>query len=258
MERIGGEAVSINVMVGPGEEPHTYEPKPEQMKGLSASQLFFTIGTEYEGAWLPRFKDVNPQIVFVDSAEGVERIPLSAPHQHDDAPVNQNIHSEEDLYDPHVWLSTDNGLIIANNILKALIEHDPEHAQEFQANYIALVNDIDTLDQQIKATLKDLKHRTFMVFHPAWGYFAEQYGLIQVPVEVGGQEPSPTDMVNLVNIAREEQIGVIFIQPTFSSANASAIAKEIGAEVAIVDPLARDWLQNLKVVAEAFAEAANQ
>jgi len=258
VERIGADAVTINVMVGPGEEPHTYEPKPEQMKGLSRSELFFMIGTEYEDAWLPRFKDVNPNLVFVDNAAGIERIPLTAPHHHGDEPTDEALHTDEDLLDPHVWLSPNNGKIIANNILNALIEQEPGRAEEFQANYNYLIADINDLDNQIITILQDLDQRTFLVFHPAWGYFAEQYGLIQVPVEVGGQEPSPTDMVNLVNIAREEQIRVIFVQPSFSTANAIAIAKEIGAEVAVVDPLARDWLQNLKVVAEAFAEAANQ
>lgn len=257
VERIGADAISVNVMVGPGEEPHTYEPKPEQMRGLSSSQLFFTIGTEYEGAWLPRFKDVNPDIVFVDSAAGIKKIPLLTSHHHDDEAEIGDAHTDEDLFDPHVWLSTENGKIIAKNILEALVKYAPENEAEFQSNYKSLIDEIDALDKRIQITLKDLEQRTFMVFHPAWGYFAEQYQLEQVAVEVGGQEPSPTDMINLVKIAVDKQIHVIFIQPTFSKANATAIAKEINAEVAVVDPLAKDWLKNLEIVADAFASAVN-
>ena len=127
-----------------------------------------------------------------------------------------------------------------------------------QSNYEALIAEIEALDAQIEALLAGVTGRAFMVFHPAWGYFADQYGLEQVPVQVGGQEPSASDMAELIAIAREENIRVIFIQPTFSTANAQAIAQEINAEIAIADPLARDWLENLERVADAFAAALGQ
>jgi zinc transport system substrate-binding protein len=256
--RIGGDAVSVNVMVGPGEEPHTYEPKPDQMRALSDSQLFFTIGTEYEAAWLPRFRDVNPKMTIVDSATGIQRLP----DQHDDHHEDQEAHpdesevaSDEQGLDPHVWLSPANGKIIAQNILNALVTHMPEREAYFQMNYDSLINDIDQLDGSITALLADLDQRAFMVFHPAWGYFANQYNLEQIPVQIGGQEPSASEMADLIAIAQSEQIRVIFIQPTFNTANAAAIAQEINAEIAVVDPLADDWLENLERVAAAFADA---
>lgn len=260
VERIGGDVVSVNVMVGPGEDPHTYEPKPEQMRALSHSQLFFTIGTEYEDAWLPRLREVNPEMTFIDSAAGIQRIPLSDPHHHedDDHAEDEDDHDDEFGLDPHVWLAPANGKVIALNTLTALIDHAPDHAQTFQSNYEALIAEIEALDAQIEALLAGVTGRAFMVFHPAWGYFADQYGLEQVPVQVGGQEPSASDMAALVAIAREENIRVIFIQPTFSMANAQAIAQEINAEIAIADPLARDWLENLERVADAFAAALGQ
>lgn len=260
VERIGGDAVTVNVMVGPGEDPHTYEPKPEQMRALSHSQLFFTIGTEYEDAWLPRLSEVNPEMTFVDSAEGIQRIPLSDPHHHeeDDHTEDEDDHDDEFGLDPHVWLAPANGKVIASNVLAALKAHAPDHADEFQGNFDALMADINILDAQIENLLAGVEGRAFMVFHPAWGYFADQYGLEQVPVQVGGQEPSASDMAALVEIAREEDVRVLFIQPTFSTANAQAIAQEINAEIAIADPLARDWLENLARVADAFAAALGQ
>ena len=260
VERIGGERVSVNVMVGPGEDPHTYEPKPEQMRALSNSQLFFTIGTEYEAAWLPRLRDVNPEMSFIDSAAGIQRIPLADPHHHDDDdhPEDETDHADENGLDPHVWLAPANGKVIASNILTALTAHAPEYAESFQTNYTALTADIDALDARIGSLLAGVEGRAFMVFHPAWGYFADQYNLEQIPVEVGGQEPSASDMAALIATAREENIRVIFIQPSFSTANAQAIAQEINAEVAVVDPLARDWLENLVLVAEAFSSALGQ
>ncbi len=256
VERIGGELVTVNVMVGPGEEAHTYEPTPGQMKALAASHIFFSIGVEYEQTWIPRFADINPALLFVDSAAGIERIPMADDHAQDENETNALAH-EEGL-DPHVWLSPDNGKVIAENILLALIAASPDNEEEFQANYEDLIAAIENLDQRIETVLSGVEQRTFMVFHPAWGYFAEQYNLEQLPVQVGGQDPSVSEMAALVEIALEEDIQVIFIQPTFNASDAQAIAAEIGAEVAVVDPLARDWLANLETVAEAFAAALKE
>ena len=262
VERIGGDTVSINVMVGPGEEPHTYEPKPDQMRALSYSQLFFTIGTEYEEAWLTRFRDINPALIFIDSADGIRRLPLSDPHQHNDQAEAIEDHSDESEplspehgLDPHIWLAPANGKVIATNILNALKKEVPSHANTFQANYDALLADIDVLDQKIQNILNDVEQRSFMVFHPAWGYFAAQYDLKQIPIQIGGLEPSANEMTKIITIARSENIRVIFTQPTFSTANAEAIAQELNAEIAVVDPLAQNWLENLETVAGAFAAA---
>ncbi len=290
VDRITGETVEVNIMVGPGDDPHTYEPRPEQMRALSDSDLFFTIGTEYEEAWIPRFRDVNPELVFVDSAEGIQRIELTEPHTHDHDEyddhhdddiheddhhddVHNDDHHDEDIhhdndhhdedhshdhgygFDPHVWLTPQNGKAIATNILNALIELMPDQADFFQANYDALIAEIDDLDARIERTLEGLEKRTFMVFHPAWGYFAEAYNLEQIAIEVSGQEPSARQLAEIIDTAREEDIKVIFVQPAFSPANVNAIAQEINAEVAMADPLARDWLANLEKVAAAFAQA---
>lgn len=252
VERIGGDLVQVNVMVGPGEEAHTYEPTPEQMKSLTASQLFFTIGVEYEQAWLPRFADINPELHFFDSAAGIQRIPMTDDHDHD------SDHTDESLLDPHVWLAPANGQQIADNILAALTELAPEHADAFNKNHAALTNDITELDRSIQRTFEAVDQRTFMVFHPAWGYFAHQYDLQQLAVQIGGQDPSVRELAALVDIAREEDVKVIFIQPNFSAANARALAQEIGGEVVVADPLAREWLENLESVATAFAAALTQ
>ncbi len=274
VERIAGEAVRVNVMVGPGDEPHTYEPTPEQMRQLSESQLFFSIGVEYEQNWIPRFEDANPNLTVVDSASGIQRIPmLDHPHDEEEAhghetnggdqdqdEEGEDHHHEEEgeNLDPHVWLSPENGKIIAANILDSLLALAPENGTDFQKNYADLIAEIDILDAAIQATLSGLPQRTFMVFHPAWGYFAAQYGLEQIPVQVGGQDPSPSELTALVDLARQEEIPVIFIQPSFNSASAEALAEEIDAEIAMMDPLARNWLENLYTAADAFASALSE
>ena len=253
VERIGGDAVAINTMVGKGEDAHTYEPKPDQMRALNDSEVFFSIGVEYEASWIPRFRDNNPDMLVVNSATGIEKIVASA---HQDDSHDEDDHSGE--ADPHVWLAPENGKIIAENIFNTLVELAPEHADDFQANFDALIADIDALDTEIQSSLSELDSRVFMVFHPAWGYFAAQYNLEEIAVQIGGQDPSPRELAELVDLARKENIRVIFVQPTFSTADAEAIADEIDAQIAFVDPLARNWLENLNTAAQAFAAALKQ
>jgi zinc transport system substrate-binding protein len=251
-ERIGGDWASVSVMVGPGQEPHTYEPTPDQMKAISSAAAFFSIGVEYEDAWLPRFENANPQMQVIDTSAGIQRIAMPTSVPGVGAPAESGHAGEKD---PHVWLAPENARIIAENMLNALIELAPQHESDFRSNYEDLIADIDSLDSQIKNILAGDQQRAFMVFHPAWGYFAKQYDLEQIAVQVGGQDPSASELADLISIAKEKQIKVIFIQPTFNTASAEAIAQEIGGTVATADPLAKDWLANLKSVAEAFAAA---
>ena len=255
VERIGGDALEVNVMVGPGEEAHTYEPSPEQMKTLSNSKIFFTIGVEYEENWIPRFQDINPDMAIVDSAGGIERLLADENHTHESQDSDEEDEQDTQHADPHVWLAPDNGKIIAKNILIALSEVSPEMSETFNENYKQIIADIDALDERIVSILKGSEKHKFMVFHPAWAYFAEQYQLEQISVQIGGQDPSAREMAELIHIAQEQQIQVIFVQRTFSTADAEAIAMEIGAQVAVIDPLARNWLENLETVATTFAAA---
>jgi zinc transport system substrate-binding protein len=270
VERIGGDRVIVNVMVQPGESPHSYEPKPDQMIALTESVIFFTIGgVEYEQAWLPRFEETNPEMEFVDTAEGIERIMESIPHTHDEdddhAHEADHDHDDDDDhghhddhdegFDTHVWLSPRNGKIIAQNIVDALIAANPENESYFTDNYEALITDIDALDNQIIETLSDVTQRKFMVYHPAWAYLAADYGLTQIPIEQFGSEPSAGELAALIDQALEEDIRVIFVQPTFDPASAQAVAEEIGGEIAMLDPLAPDWLANLQLMADTLAAA---
>jgi len=259
-DRIGGDWVNTNIMVSPGEEPHSYEPSPEQMVAISESPVFFSIGVEYEDVWLPKFEEANPDMLVVDTSAGIERIPVatSVAEVGDPTDAEDDHHDEEGELDPHVWLSPENGKILAENMLNGLIEIAPEHEVDFRSNYDALIADIDALDAQIQETLAGNQNQSFMVFHPAWGYFAKQYGLQQIAVQVGGQDPSASELAELVDIARERGITVIFVQPSFNSASAEALAQEIGGAVAIADPLAEAWLDNLNAIANALAESFGQ
>ncbi len=255
VERIGGEHVNVSVMVEPGADVHTFEPKPEQMRVVSRAAAYFSIGVEFEHVWLAKIVQANPDMRVVDTIAGIQRMPMTAHHHHEQEDEEEH---EEGALDPHVWLSPELVKVQAQAIYAALVELDPAHAVVYKANLDAFVADIDGLEAEIRATLSGLKSAKFMVFHPAWGYFARDFGLEQIPVEVGGQEPSAQELAGLIREAQEEGIRVVFAQPEFSSKAAETIAKEIGGEVLLISPLPVDWLEDMRRVAQTLAEVLNQ
>ncbi len=254
VERIGGARVDVNVMVQPGASPATYEPKPEQFQALSKADAYISIGVPFEDVWLDRISSANSEILLVDSAQGIERIAMAAHHHEGEA------HEDEAKgnLDPHIWLSPRMVRIQAQNIYDALVRLDPEREGTYKANLDRFIADIDVLDVKIRETLAWVENRKFMVFHPSWGYFARDYDLEMIAIEIGGQEPSAAELANLVKEAQAGGIKIIFAQPEFSTRDAEIIANEIGGEVLLVSPLAADWLDNMRNVAETFAEAMEQ
>jgi len=236
VERIGGEHVEVNVMVEPGTSPATYEPKPGQLTALSEAAAYVSIGVPFEDAWLDKIASVNSDMLIVDTTQSIEKMGT----------------------DPHIWLSPSLVKIQSQTIYQALAQLDSAHEADYKANLDSFTADIDDLDAEIRETLTGLKTRKFMVFHPAWGYFARDYGLEMIPIEVSGQEPSAAELAALVTEAREEGIKVIFAQPEFSTKDAETIANEIGGEVLLISSLAPDWLDNLRKVAQTFAEVLDQ
>ncbi len=257
VERIGGEHVAVQVMVEPGQSPHTYEPKPEQLVALSQSNVYFSIGVSFEDAWLERIAAASPGMLLVDTAAGIERRPIEAHDHGDDDDDHEEDHEGENL-DPHIWLSPRLVKIQARHMADALAELDPEHAQEYRDNLVAFEAEIDALDAEIRQQLAGLTSAKFLVFHPSWGYFADEYGLEQVAIEVGGQEPSAAELAQLITLAREEGIRVVFAQPEFSTRSAEVIAEEIDGRVLLINPLALDWAENLREVARTVAEVLGE
>ena len=236
VERIGGEYVSVNVMVLPGNSPATYEPKPEQLVALSEAALYVSIGVPFEKAWLDKIASANSEMLMVDTTQGIEKVGN----------------------DPHIWLSPTLVKTQAQTIYEALVQLDPAHKEAYHANLDSFLADIDALDADIRRTLEGVGSKKFMVFHPAWGYFARDFGLEMIPIEVGGQEPSAAELADLVTGAKKEGIKVIFAQPEFSTKDAETIANEIGGKVLLISPLDPGWLDNLRRVADTFADALGQ
>lgn len=253
VEAIGGEWVNVEVMVLPGSSPHSYEPKPSQMKAIGEAKLYFTIGVEFEGAWMKKLAHQNKAMKIVDSTQGITKLAMKE-HDHEHKEEKAHDGHTHTGFDPHVWTSPENIKLIAKNIADALIAEDSAHQEQYKANYVAFLAKIDATDAKIKEILKDVKQgSTFMVFHPAWGYFAHQYGLEQVAIEVEGKEPKPKELAHIMEEAKEEGVKAIFTQPEFSDKSAKQIADALKIKVIKASPLNPDWEKSFLSLATAIA-----
>jgi zinc transport system substrate-binding protein len=243
---VGGGRVNVTAMVPPGANPHTYEVTPAQMAKLSAAKTYFKVGSpiEFELTWLDKLTAQNKGMTVVDCNKGIELIQSTDP--------------DEPGIDPHTWTSPQNVKIMAGNICEGLVQLDTVNKNYYQANRDSYLQKLDTLDSDIKLALTGAVNRTFIVYHPAWGYFAREYGLQQLGIEKEGKEPQAAYMARLINEARDRNIRVIFVSPQFDTRSAEAIAREIGGRVVSIDPEGRDYIDNMRKVAAAFREALRQ
>ena len=234
IENIGKDKVNVTVLVPPGAEPHTYEPKPSQLKEISKSIAYFKVGTaiEFENLYLGKIAKLNRNMKVYDTSKGVDII--------------------ED--DPHIWNSLKNIKIISQNILNGLCEVDKKNEKFYKENYEVYIKKIEEVHKKISQELKDKAGRQFIVFHPAFGYFARDYGLTQIPVQLGESEPGPKDIKNLIKIAREKKIDIVITEPQFSSKTANIIARAINGKVISIDPLSKDVIETAKKLKEALIE----
>lgn len=261
VDRIGGERVLTQVMVPTGAEPHSYEPSPQQVLTLGGARLYVKIGHPdfpFEKQHLEPLLAAQPALEVVDMAAGVELLPVGAGvelREDGGGPGPSLPRPTGGETDPHIWLAPSAVRIACANIAAALVRVDPSGETIYRENLRRLLDDIDRLDRELRATLGGVRGRSFLVLHPAWGYFAEEYGLEQVAVETGGKEPSAARLVALIDAARRAGVRAVFIQRGFAEHGARVLAREIGAEVITIDPLAYDWLANLRQVGELLREA---
>jgi zinc transport system substrate-binding protein len=265
VKRIGGDRVSVNAMIQPGTDPHTYEPKPEQLKTTARSQAYFKIGVSLEDAWKDRLNSVNQQMLIVDTSQGVDKIPLTAEHDHDHDHNHDHDHAKakteqagKNTLDPHIWLSPKRVKAQAKTIYQTLAQLDPGQEAIYRANFEKFSQELDALDQEIRQNLAGIKNKKFMVFHPEWGYFAQDYGLEMIAIEIDGNEPSAAQLSQLIKQAKKENIKVIFTQPEFSQKSAETIAREIGGQVIPISAFAQNWSENLRQVSQKMATVLNQ
>ncbi|HID28363.1 MAG TPA: zinc ABC transporter substrate-binding protein [Methanosarcinales archaeon] len=253
-EKVGGDKVQVTVMVPLGASPHTYEPTPSQLKEVSKAKMYAKVGSgvEFELTWMDKIISVNREMLVVDCSKGIELIGEEHGHEGE-----HHEHKEEHKHhgaDPHIWLSPKNAKIMVENIYQGLIQIDPPNQEYYARNKEKYLQELDELDNGIVQALSGKKNRKIMVYHPAWAYFARDYGLEQIPIEKEGKEPTPQGIASLIKQAKENNITVIFASPQFSTKSAEVIAKEINGKVVLISPLEKNYLENMRKVAEAFAK----
>lgn len=258
VEKIGGEKVDITVMVPSGASPHTYEPKPSQMVALARAIMYAKVGSgvDFELVWWDDLIEQNKDVLVVDCSEGVSLTEMAGEHQHEG---EEDEHEEEGQehgdMDPHIWMSPLNTMVMVQNICDGLVQVDPDNRAYYQGNRDDYLEELMQLGQDIRDGLSGVVNRRFMVYHPAFGYFAEEYGLTMIPVEDEGKEPTGPGITHVIEQAREYNIKVIFASPQFSQRIAEVIAGGIGGEVVSIDPLARNYIANMRLILGELVEA---
>jgi zinc transport system substrate-binding protein len=244
VERIAGDLADVHIMVGPGQSPHAFEPTPKQLARMSEAKIYFAIGLPFERRLLQKVQSMSPGLRIVHTEEGVSR-----------RSIGGHGHGAKGATDPHIWLSPKLVKMQAVTIAKALEVMDPAHAGKYRNNLRRFIASLDRVDSKIGHELAPFRGRAFYVYHPALGYFADAYGLVEVPIEREGKQPGASGLAAVITGAKECGAKTIFVEPQFPRRQAAAIARAIGGDVVGLDPLAEDYLTNLESMAEKIREA---
>lgn len=243
LKALVGEDVEIRTLVGEGQSPHSYEPTARQLAALGKADALFTIGVPFETALLKKIKPLYPELQIIGTDAKIIKRGMVAGHEH--CTDHSHDHGEPD---PHVWLCPSNVMTIASAMYEAL---DPR----IPSRYKTLMESLESLQKEIEVQLAPYKGERFYVFHPSFGYFADQYGLVQVSIELDGKSPSPRQLAELIEMAQTDGVKVIFVQKQFPMESARAVAEAIDGTVVQLDPLAEDVVGNLRQIADAIAES---
>ncbi len=253
LEEIGKSHVFVTTLIPPGGNPHTYEPTPGQMNSISRADLYIKMGSglEFELIWMDKLAALNRKMVICDVSQGIDIIKTADNEHSSHNDSNQHNHG---TMDPHIWLSPVNGIIIAENIRDTLVRIDPENSDQYYDNASRLIEELNLLIHDIESDLSALKNRSFLVFHPSWGYFARDFNLEQIPLKQDGKEITPRMLGSIIKKARNEGARAIFASPQFSIKSASVIADEINGKVILIDAVKKEYMENLRSVSKILRE----
>lgn len=258
--KIAGDKFDIHCVVPSGQSPETYDPTPKQMVQIGQSVAYLQIGyIGFEQVWMQKIRENNPDLKIFDVSKGMQFVKETEEeaHRHEghahEADDGHHHHHHAGGVDPHIWSSIEGAKVIAWNTLNAFIELDKDNTEYYWKNYNELLAEIDRTDAEIKRLLDPLADRTFIIYHPALTYFAAEFNLTQLCIEMDGKEPSPAQLKELVETARANQAKVVFIQQEFDRKNAELIAKETGCRLVTINPLDYHWNTELIHIAKALA-----
>jgi zinc transport system substrate-binding protein len=249
VKTLAGDSFEVQPMLPPGSNHETYEPSPRDMEKIAGSAFYFALGAlDFELTWLDRFRASSPDMIVVNTGTGISML---SGHIH--AGDDHGDHHPSGT-DPHIWLSPACMKVQAESICKALTEYDTANRPVYTARLSQFNRVADSVDQEIRKILSGSDKKAFLIYHPALGYFARDYGLEQISMEQEGKEPSPAYLAGLVATARAKGIRSILVSRDFDTRNAEALAREINGKVVVFDPMAPDWAENMIRIAHLIAE----
>ncbi|WP_270990677.1 metal ABC transporter solute-binding protein, Zn/Mn family [Campylobacter upsaliensis] len=250
VKKIAGDSVEINTLLPQNSDEHTFEFKASHLSKLEKSDLYFTMGLEFEKVFLDKFKRNFPNLSIVNTQKNIHFLEFEEEHEHHD-----HDHDHDHAKDIHTWLDPILVKTLATNIATALKEKYPQNAKMYENNLQNFHKELESLNSQIDEELKGVKNRKFIVYHPSWAYFAKRYHLEQIPVEIAGKEPKISDLKRIIKKAKEENIKVIFVQPGFPENAARVLAKECNAKITMINHLSKEWDKELLETTKALKKA---
>lgn len=253
VKAVAGDLVDIITMIPPGYSPANYQPTPNQMTKFSEAKVYFSMGVPTEEAnILPKIEELNKDIEVVSLADKVGE---TYPHRSFQGGCKSCKGCKgKEKKDPHIWLSPKRTKVMIEVIKNKLISLDPSNKLNYEKNADEYIAKLDVIDDEIKEELSEFKGESFIIFHPAFGYFADDYGLKMVTIEGQGKKATATKVQEVIDFAKKENIKFVLYQEEFDSHQAETIAKEIGGEVVEVAPLAPNYIENLRYTANMFKE----
>ncbi|QSX07923.1 zinc ABC transporter substrate-binding protein [Alkalibacter rhizosphaerae] len=267
VEKVAGDRVDVVTMVPPGNNPENYQVKPQDMVALSNASVYFAMGVEAEKAGLlDRVADLNPEMIIVRQDEIVDQAYPHIDYDFHDIPGVREEgsdleldHEEEDDHthegrDTHIWLSPKRVQVMVENIRDRLSELDPENKEFYETNAESYLQELRTLDEEIRMAMEELPYKTFLIYHPSMGYFAQDYGLTMVPIESEGKDATASRLRSIIDFAREEDVKVVFYQLEHDKNQAETIAQELGGTVMELAPLDPDYLENMRRIKDVFVQ----
>ncbi|GHU49182.1 adhesin [Spirochaetia bacterium] len=243
IEQIAGDSVKTQVLIGPGQSPHTYELSPHQLAGLSKASFWLLSGAEFELSLVPKVRQLFPKLLIVDGTQGVQLRLLEAHDGDSHAAIE---------YDRHTWLGREPAKIMVAHIRDAFSSICRERQKVYHDACAKILTQIDAAFDRLQTDLKPLYGQTVFVYHPSFGYFLDEFGIKQEAVETGGKEPSARQLRSLIEHAKSAGAATIFVQAQFPVNSAQTVAQATGAQLIPLDPLAPDWLDNIERIGRAL------
>lgn len=250
VEQIGGEHVNVTSLLSEGDNPHSFTASPSVMKKLSDADVYFKMTLQFEKIILEKVKDYKLQLEFVPHDEKVKKQTIMVAHEC----VFSGCKHEFESIDPHFWISSSNAVKMAETSLKVLSKKLPGLKSEFSANFIEFKKRFSELHELNSKALKSYAGKSFYVYHPAFGYFAGEFGLKQKAVEVEGKKPSPRQLMRLIKEAKAAGIKTIVVQNQFNKRSAEKVAKAVGGNVVEINPLQEDLYKMLTDLGKAVKD----